>query len=349
MAMVFHPGLNAPARPRVSVCIANFDGETLLPGCIESLLAQDTDTSIEIIVHDDASRDASVALLRERWPQAHLLASDTNVGFCVANNRMANAARGEYLLLLNNDAALHDDAMRTLLAEAERLSAPAILTLPQYDWDTGVLVDRGCLLDPFHVPVPNLDPSRRDIAYAIGACLFLPRTLWRELGGFPSWFGSIAEDMYLCCAARLAGYPVRCVDGSGYRHRQGASFGGNRIDGGRLHTRYSRRYLSERNRIAVLAACTPTWLAWPWLALHMTAMGFEGIALCIAYRSARPWRDICWPALRDAWRQRGELLTLRQHTQGRRRVRLRPYLQVFVPMPQKLALLSRHGMPGLQD
>ena len=40
----------------------------------------------------------------------------------------------------------------------------------------------------------------------IGACLWIQKGLWEELGGFPEWFGSIAEDMYLCCRARLAGY-----------------------------------------------------------------------------------------------------------------------------------------------
>ena len=205
----YYPALNRPAAPVCSVCIANYNGMALLADCLESVLAQLGGLSIEIIVHDDASTDDSVAWLREKYPQVELLDSAQNVGFCISNNRMATYARGEYILLLNNDAALYPDALSTLLDAAGLQSPPGILTLPQYDWATGVLVDRGCLLDPFYNPIPNLDPKRTDVAMAIGACLWLPRNLWHELGGFPEWMESIAEDLYLCCLARTRGIPVQ--------------------------------------------------------------------------------------------------------------------------------------------
>ena len=348
MAVVLLPGVGAPAQPRVSVCIANFNGAALLPDCIDSVLAQDCEAAIEILVHDDASRDGSVTLLRSHYPQVHALVSEENVGFCISNNRMVDAAKGEYVLLLNNDAALPPQAVRQLLADAELGGKPAILTLPQYDWETGTLVDRGCLLDPFHTPDPNLDLQHSDVAYVIGACLWIPRTTWDELGGFPEWFGSIAEDMYLCCAARLRGIPVRCLGGSGYRHRQGASFGGNRIDGQRLSTRYHRRYLSERNRLAVLVACTPTWLAWPWLALHTVALLAEGLLLSLLKATPRIWREIYWAALRDVIRRRRQLLDQRNALQARRTISLVTYLRGFNAIPRKLVLLYRHGLPGIR-
>lgn len=346
--MAAAPALSAGAAPRVSVCIANYDGEALLPACLASVLAQDPAADIEILVHDDASRDGSLALLRERYPQARVIASARNVGFCVANNRMAEAARGDYLLLLNNDAALFPDAIGRLLREAARIGAPAILTLPQYDWETGALVDRGCLLDPFHVPVPNLDPARVDVAYVIGACLWIPRATWQALGGFPDWLESLAEDMALCRHACLRGVPVRALPDSGYRHRQGASFGGNRVADGRLRTSYRRRRLSERNRLAVLATATPTWLAWPWLALHVLALACEGLAVSLLRRSLRPWREIYGAALADAWRWRARLLRHRARLQAERTIPLRGYLATYSPWPRKLALLTRHGLPTLE-
>lgn len=349
MAVVLHASVGAPAQPRVSVCIANYNGEALLRDCIDSVLAQDTDAAIEILVHDDASHDGSLALLRTRYPQVHVLASDENVGFCVANNRMAESARGDYLLLLNNDAALYPDAVRHLLSESERIAGPAILTVPQYDWGTGVLVDRGCLLDPFYTPVPNLDPHQQETAYVIGACLWIARATWNELGGFPEWFGSIAEDMYLCCAARVRGIPVRCLSASGYRHRQGVSFGGNRIDRGRLSTSYRRRRLSERNRIVVLASCTPSWLVWPWLVVHLTVLATEGALLALIKRDRRLWRDIYRDAILEAWRGRRAILALRDGVQATRTARLHGYLRGFTWMPRKAALLLRHGLPALKD
>jgi len=344
--VVFDPGLMPGARPRVSVCIANFQGEALLPDCIDSVLAQGVD-DVEILVHDDASTDASLALLAARYPQARVIASAENVGFCVANNRMAEAATGDSLLLLNNDAALEADALRALLAEAARLGGDAVLSLPQHDWDTGALVDRGCLLDPFYNPVPNLDPDRADVAYVIGACLWIPRRLWRELGGFPEWFGSLAEDMYLCCAARLRGIPVRCIDGSHYRHRQGASFGGNRAQGG-LRSTYRRRALSERNKTWVLLACTPGPVVWPLLALHLFALYAEGAIVSLARRDARLWREVYRPVLPSLFARGAQWRSLRRDLQSHRRIGQWQWWRGFTWMPRKLAMLWRHGLPELR-
>lgn len=346
MAVVFeNPGLNPGARPRVSVCIANFNGEALLSDCIDSVSTQGVD--VEILVHDDASTDGSLALLAARHAQARVIASKDNVGFCVANNRMADAASGDYLLLLNNDAALHSGALLALLAEANRIGGDAILTLPQRDWETGTLVDRGCLLDPFYNPVPNLDPSRADVAYVIGACLWIPRRLWQELGGFPPWFGSLAEDMYLCCAARLRGIPVRCVDASGYRHRQGASFGGNRADGG-LRTTYRRRALSERNKTWVMLACTPGWIAWPLLGLHLCVLYAEGAIVSLARPDMRLWREVYLPILPSLLGRDAEWRSLRRTMQSNRRVTPTQWWRAFTWAPRKLAMLWRHGLPELR-
>lgn len=333
--------------PKVSVCIANYNGVNLLSDCLQSVLAQESDASIEIIVHDDASTDASMELL-SGWPGLKVIPSRENVGFCVANNRMAAAASGDYLLLLNNDAALFPDAIATLLREANATPTETILTLPQYNWQSGDLVDRGCLLDPFYYPVPNLDPERREVAYAIGACLFIPRRLWDELSGFPEWFGSIAEDMYLCCAARLRGVGVRCARRSGYRHRQGSSFGGNRVDEGRLETRYARRYLSERNRIIVLVICTPTWLVWPWLLVHIFALSMEGLLVSLARRDFRAWQEIYRSAPLSAWRLRKLTCGQRERVQGVRSSGLSKYLGTWTWSPRKLVLLLRHGLPQIQ-
>jgi GT2 family glycosyltransferase len=349
VAMVQHyPALNPVAAPLCSVCIANFNGVEILGDCIDSVLAQQGSTPVEVIVHDDASTDGSVDWIRRHYPQVELLAARENVGFCVANNRMVARARGEFVLLLNNDAALLPDALQTLVAAARDQASPGICTLPQYDWQSGEPVDRGCLLDPFYNPVPNLDANRRDVAYVIGACMFLPRALWNELGGLPEWLGSLAEDMYLCCLARLRGIRVTVSPGSGYRHRQGASFGGNRADAEGLKTTYRRRALSERNKTAVMAVCTPTVLVWPLLALHGIALAFEGAALSILKWDARLWREVYAPVFGYLVGNFRALCERRKLVQANRRVGIRTYLHRFTWMPRKLALLWRHGIPHVR-
>lgn len=334
------------ATPTISVCIANYNGESLLCDCLDSVLSQQVGAAVEIIVHDDASQDRSLELLTSRYPGVHVITSAENVGFCIANNRMVNAANGDYVLLLNNDAALGDGALAALLSEARRIGGNAILTLPQYDWETGALVDRGCLLDPFYNPVPNLDEDRADVAYVIGACLWVQRALWDSLGGFPEWIGSIGEDMYLCCLTRLRGFAVRVAGGSNYRHRQGASFGGNRVQNG-LRSTYRRRALSERNKTSVMVLCTPGVVTWPLLALHCALLVAEGLLLVLLHGSLRPWREVYGAALTSQMRNWPKLRALRREIQQTRRASIRDYLGAFTWMPRKLSLLHRYGVPRM--
>jgi|SRR6185437_14065702 len=340
-----YPALNRPDHPVCSVCIANYNGAGLLDDCLTSVLAQEGDFSIEIIVHDDASTDDSVTLLRDRYPEVEVLAAAQNVGFCVSNNRMVEQARGEFVLLLNNDAALHADAISSLLTAARVAATPVILTLPQYDWSTNALVDRGCLLDLFYNPVPNLDSARGNVAMAIGACMFLPRSLWNDLGGFPDWIESIGEDMYLCCLARLHGHDVTALHCSGFRHRLGASFGGARVTGKKLSTTLRRRRLSERNKTIVLFLCTPTPAMWLLLAIHIASLLLEGLVVSSVRLDPRIFTEVYAGALRALVLERSRLLSLRRRVQKARAVTVRAYVKPFIALPYKLVMLFRFGMP----
>lgn len=344
----YYPAHGRKANPVCSICIANYNGFSIIGGCIDSATAQYGDFDVEIIIHDDASTDNSVALLRAQYPQVEVLVSTDNVGFCTANNRMAEHARGKYLLLLNNDAALHPDALRALLDAAQQQLRPALLTLPEYDWGTGKLVDRGYFLDLFYNTVPNSDPACRDVATIAGSCLFTSRDFWNELNGFPEWMESLAEDLYLCSNARLRGVPVQVVPSSGYRHRQGASFGGNRVDEGKLNTTYRRRALSERNKTAVLIICTPTVLVWPLLGVHLAMLVIEGATISVLRRDTRVWREIYWQTLKATFGGMATLRARRRHQQAQRRVSLREYMRPFTFLPQKLRLLARHGVPTIR-
>lgn len=350
MAVVHYPAVARPEHPVVSVCIANYNGERMLADCIGSVLDQQgiEPGGVEIIIHDDASTDGSVDWLRRHHPQVELLASEENVGFCISNNRMVVHARGEFVLLLNNDAALLPDALMMLLGASRSDGLQGILTLPQYDWTTGGLVDRGCLLDPFFNPVPNRDPRRHDVAMVIGACLFVPATLWRQLGGFPDWMGSVAEDLYLCGRARLRGLPVHALAVSGYRHRQGHSFGGNRVQAMRLSSTYRRRALSETNKSLALIVLTPGLLLVPLVAAHLALLAIEGVALSAARRSLEPWRRIYAPALAAPFRRWRELRRVRRDEQAARTIPMWAWFATTRWLPRKLELLLRHGMPGLR-
>jgi GT2 family glycosyltransferase len=334
--------------PVCSVCIANYNGAGIIEECLDSVLAQDCDFPVEIIVHDDASTDSSADIVRDRYPGVILISSEENVGFCTSNNRMVARAQGEYILLLNNDATLFPDALATLRKGAERGGKPAILSLPQYDAGTGELADNGSLLDPFLNSLPNLDLNRHDVGMVAGACLWIPKALWLELGGLPEWFGSIGEDLYLCCRARLAGYQVGALGNSGFRHHIGHSFGGGKVERGRLASTLRRRALSERNKTFVLIAAYPNLALLFILPLHLVLLLLEGLAISLIKRNWKPWQLIYAPLLPSLWHNRKRIMTLRRETQSACRIDTRQWFSVFQMRHHKLHMLSTHGMPELR-
>lgn len=334
--------------PIISVCIANYNGIDLIDACIASVRSQTGGIPIEIIVHDDASTDGSAALIRYAHPDVRLIESAHNVGFCVANNRMAEAADGKYLLLLNNDATLLPDALGALLAEAMRLGRPAILTLPQFDADTGELLDIGSRLDFFLNAVPNRDPTRGDVGMVAGACLWIDKPLWQELGGFPEWFGSIAEDLYLCCRARLSGHPVRTLGTSGYRHRVGQSFGGGKVRSGKLVTTFGRRALSERNKTFVMAMVYPGPAMQIMLPLHLLLLLAEGTLLALLKGSMSYLKEIYLPVFSALCRQCSRLVAGRSAIMKGRRLSVPAFFALFDPIPYKLRMLAKHGLPQVR-
>ncbi len=340
--------VTSTADPVCSICIANFNGETVIGPCLESVRKQDFDLPLEIIVHDDASTDASVEFVRTRYPDVILVSSERNAGYCVSNNRMVARARGRYILLLNNDAVLHRDAVRTLFRQAEQHPGPAVLGLPQYDIETGALIDRGSLLDPFMNPVPNLDRERTDVGMVMGSCLWIPRALWEELGGFPEWFGSLAEDLYLCCLARLRGVPVRVPPESGYDHWVGRSFTGGKVVRNALQTSYRRRALSERNKSFSFFVCWPTALVYPCFGIHLILLLLEGLLLTGIKGDRKILEEIYLYCLRALWKERERLPRERNTAQSSRKASVTRFFSAFTSVPYKLKMLLRFGLPAIR-
>lgn len=332
-----------------SVCIANYNGRDIIDDCIGSVLAQQCGFSYEIIVHDDASPDRSADDIAARYPQVTLIRSQQNVGYCISNNRMAERARGQFLLLLNNDATLEPDALQTLYNEAVRQTVPTVFTLPQYNAGTGELVDRGLLLDPFLNPVPNLNSARRDVATVHGACLWVPIKIWNEIGGFPEWFQMVAEDLYLCCVTRLWGGAVRVTTHSGYYHRIGYSLGGGKVHESRLATTFHRRALSERNKNFVMLLCYPLSVLWLVMPLHAILLLTEGTIFTLLKHNATIFPRIYLAALTSLWGKKLILSSCRHALQAKRTVGTYRFFSTFTWLPHKLLLLMRYGLPQIRE
>jgi GT2 family glycosyltransferase len=88
--------------PLVTVVIPNWNGAHHLPTCLESLQRQ-TYPQVEVIVADNGSTDGSLNLLARDYPKVRVLALGQNLGFTGACNAGMQAARGDLVILFNND------------------------------------------------------------------------------------------------------------------------------------------------------------------------------------------------------------------------------------------------------
>ena len=100
--------------PRVAVLVPNYNGIDLLPKLVASLQAQ-TYADWHLIIADDASTDASVALVTERWPDVTVLAQPINRGFAANVNSGLRAVTAEYVAILNSDVELEPDWLHWLV------------------------------------------------------------------------------------------------------------------------------------------------------------------------------------------------------------------------------------------
>ena len=100
-------------KPDISVITVNYNGLELTAAMIASL-RQYVSTPIETIVVDNGSLRDEAHLLAERFPGIVAIRSERNLGFAGGNNLGLRAARGRYLLLLNNDTEVGDDSLHYL-------------------------------------------------------------------------------------------------------------------------------------------------------------------------------------------------------------------------------------------
>ena len=334
--------------PDISVCVANYNGGGLVLDCLASVFAQEGGFTLEVLVHDDASTDDSLKDIRRHYPDARILASETNCGFCISNNRMVEASRGRFVLLLNNDAVLRPGSVQRLVEFSRDGHGGDIAGLPQYSMTDGMLVDRGYRTDPFLNPIPVLETATHEVGVATGACLWIPRTTWNAVGGFPPWFESVAEDIFVCMAARVQGHRVFVLDQPGFDHWVGKNLGGGKLVAGRLRTTARRRALSERNKTFAMLCCYPWPVLLGLLPLHALLLMIESAFLFITGMGPGKVAAIYAPIPAAVWHHRDDIRECRRRLMQQRRATTGELFAFTRWFPRKLAMLVRHGRPQVQ-
>jgi len=99
----------------LSICIVNWNVKDLLRACLRSIFDNTKNIDFEVIVVDNNSSDNSVQMVQAEFPQAKLIANTHNAGFTRANNQAVGLAKGKYVILLNPDTEIRDNAFYTMV------------------------------------------------------------------------------------------------------------------------------------------------------------------------------------------------------------------------------------------
>ncbi|MDX6625744.1 MAG: hypothetical protein QOE56_733 [Solirubrobacterales bacterium] len=239
-------------RPSLSVLIVAWNSREELRRTLPALLAELRDGD-ELIVVDNDSADDTAAVVADLAPAARLVPMGRNVGFAAGCNAGAEEARGDLLVILNPDAA-------PLPGWGEGIRRPWLEGRGWAAWQALVAEAGGTRINsagnPVHFtgivwaglhgrPISEAPPAGEVVCLS-GACLAIPLSTWRSLGGFPGRFFLYHEDVDLSLRLRLRGdtlgiEPAAIVD---HDYEFGAR-------------EHKWRWL-ERNRLAFLVRAYPT-------------------------------------------------------------------------------------------
>jgi len=130
----------------VSIIIVAWNVRQLLRDCLKSVYEQTKGVDFEVIYVDNASTDGSVQMVREHFPDVRIIENERNQGFIKANNQAIRIARGRYVLLLNSDTVLLNNAIAKTVEFADANPQAAVVGCKVLNPD--LTLQRTCFMFP---------------------------------------------------------------------------------------------------------------------------------------------------------------------------------------------------------
>ncbi len=283
--------VNHTDRKRCTVIVLNYNGEHLLPACLDSLIKQ-TDAAIDTTVVDNGSTDGSAALVASRYPEVRFLALNSNFGFSRANNAAIQDAleRGsDYTLLLNNDTFAATDFVSQMLSvmDADPTIAavcpkiyfahkPTTLWYAGGDFNlwTSATRHRGWM----QTDEGQFDDDR-DITQATGCAMLVRRSAIEKVGLLDEQFWIYAEDLDWSVRFCKHGYRLVFAPKAHLWHLDGATNVKVLAKG----SEERRQFLTTRNMVFVARKHVRGWQ----IPTHIAGFMFHHVAF---YTALRLWR-----------------------------------------------------------
>jgi GT2 family glycosyltransferase len=249
-------------RSLVSIIIPTRDHATLLARCIDGLLNRTDHAPIELLIIDNDSRERRTARLLTRLatdPRVRVLPHPGPFNWSAMNNAAVRQARGEIIVLLNNDIDVINPGwlreMVTLAQQPDTGIVGARLLYPD-----GTLQHAGMTIGPGAVTghlcrgAARHDPGdggmlrhTRSVAAVTGACMVMRRAVFETVGGLESEHLPVTNnDLDLCLRVRARGWRVVCTPRAELYHHDAASRGPDLSAEQLARVQHERAYLVLR-------------------------------------------------------------------------------------------------------
>jgi len=192
--------------PGATVVIVTYNSAAVLAACATAL-ARSTYRDYEIIVVDNASRDASIAVAQEVFAGATILTNAENRGFAAAVNQGAAAGSGQVVVTLNPDTEVQPEWLGALVARLTNDARVGVVGSVIVDAE-GVLAHTGGVIDPvtWRTDHARALTDSGAVDFVTGAGMAMRRSDWQAVGGFDeTFFPAYFEDVDLCLRVRARG------------------------------------------------------------------------------------------------------------------------------------------------
>jgi GT2 family glycosyltransferase len=209
----------------ISIIIVSWNTARLLNNCIASIMANRPPLPLEIWVIDNASTDETPLMLREKFPQVHLVENRENVGFARANNQAIQRCEGKYILLLNPDTLVRSGALQALIdfldthpeagAVGARMLNPdgslqiSSHPLPTLSRELWRLFHLDVLVPYALYPITKWATNQpQDVDAVGGACLLVRKDVLEQVGFLDESYFIYSEEIDLCYRIQRAGWRI---------------------------------------------------------------------------------------------------------------------------------------------
>ena len=234
--------------PLISVIILNYNGREVLKDCIDSVL-RSSYPELEVIVVDNGSTDESYKIAEKYGQKVKLIRSSYNLGYSAGNNLGIKVARGDYILLLNNDAILHPECISELVKVALTDPKIGVLGCKVYYRGTRIIQHAGGRLNLTATTLPHIGAFEKDrgqydevkdVDYVSGVAMMISRKAVNKIGFLDEEYFAYWEDVDYCFKARKADFRIVYVPKAVVEHYESFSW---------KKKSFLQKYLFQRNRL----------------------------------------------------------------------------------------------------